>query len=1834
MEKFIEIADESGAIKKYLRDILGKFKGEDDVEQDYLSALNYDIGVINRLLDRSPSQIEMHQKSYLLQEEYNKSLEIAKSRWERGDKGFQIGASAVKDLVAHKKSYEKGLDDLHAYELKQKNIDSYSNPNSQDNPGSPWQQLGALANRLDKNDFDDVGATLRRFAIKLDAKDKGNRQEILRKVLSKNKIKLDKNFKAAFIEQSRRENDPKTHQLIEELVTFVGTRADRLENLRIDWQSQGILAKYNANDLIMIKREFDNFESFLNYIEENLTQNGNICKKIKDNIANNKRILTRYREKLNSAIGWKIQAASHASNLRCDDNFYGLIKELNNHIFNLDDKEDYEEISPLLEIPRAVLSLNMNFDRYIFLLKVLRRTNASAALKKWQASRWISNSDNLNLLQVKSVNNYLIPLKLIPFVPQRTGFLPDSWIRYWFFRTQEQLSVFWQWVKKGLVGKYEETATLLNETYRQVDYFEKMIRVNRSLGKGMDLTYIGEHSAFQSALSLPTYLAREKNRGDAVRPSWTVGSLLKWIPFFNRFKTYTFFSLWREELYDAERAVKKKCKEIAKYFTEDFETLLLNSISSQSFMFPGNLMDDLKKFIVTYADKVDADKFKEMSNPVNILQKFDFLLPAKGNEIYRHINEDAVIGFLHFAEKYYTSSQIEAIKIIAKIILREDIPSIPDQEKWLMKKVACLLPANNKQGSFEKLMDLIATKYVFATGDDGNEAAFNFVKRFSPRAASTWQSLREESLEQKFILLNNILSVKIGKEKDIMGNEVYDTQGYQLRYKNYANYIRDVIASDKLNHTQYKKSLLAQAKKYVDAYKGHSIAYADFLMGLCLDDNLDILEVYCRKRFTNLLAHNAPNAMSALDHQFYTLITKNPRLIAVVLQQVSRSYNGDNMDLAEVILTLNEPEITALYFAKRVEYLIHQRSFAALVQEKKTYAEFLKNPHFSKYLHQVIAEYLDELIHEEDWQTLELPSFCHVLEIYATQRNKETYRLLRIKRLLEKNDSDATEHYLSILNDYLPAKLESDLITLPKGKQFLIEIFENHAKALTLQKKWEGNFQFFIKFFLPSGNKSLLYDIRLKWLESFLFAPEKFSFSDSAMYSSLDEKLHCENKEIPNDETSLSAFYGEANLPKVRALLMRRLREFNENLDDAVIRLLLNYSRDNSFNLDKQWPLMHKKLEKYQIGQKIMHCFKNGAFVEAIKMLEQFIVELKGLEIINERSKQDTRTKVIDYEKKLSSELLSALYDQFKDTIINVSVLKKSETLQYASSLRALSSLRLDLYQKIVDSDLPAEVKETIEEIQSKSNAMLKKIEQFMSTLSLANLHRIVFDDEMIDILNFLPKNTSNYILTQLKALKACLSEEDPLFSSLDAFIRLVANEYEHPKFRQNDLKSINTFKATKQNYPEIATNMASKLIYALEKNEALIEHPLFKQSHNSYQNIFLHHLTPDLQEKLIKTLKQRIERLLLEIEGNEGFKRTEWICYGKLYRWMLQLNPASAENVKRDVKDWMKNCMNEIQKIHLSLTKKFDSVLEKKDSIVHDNVDYKPSREVIEEEYRLIKMSLFVRTFADDKETKDLDRLLSSIAKRQRRAMINGLSGAFIEHCLDVANKLLTLAGSEQQREACIHLMETWNQYRYSSKSEVRFLAISNSIPQYIEEFENTIFLYFIKKHNLSDNFTSLMLSKIKQWGLMEELVDPAELLKSHPLTEFREILREEAKNKPHSFFYSKPDERDARKLFVSFCLTIQAHQLARLWEKRRNDAPLTFRQFKPQDISDPLSAMVNRLAKKFDIGHGEYNRSVLSAISKDADYFASWAASLPKERDAKQKKEQANKRKEGSAL
>ncbi|HRE31340.1 MAG TPA: hypothetical protein PLD88_05135, partial [Candidatus Berkiella sp.] len=571
MEKLMPFSgDKNQAIEKRIEQLLGTFTDDEGIKHNYFTIYNHDLEVVNHLLEYPTGASDSYQKAYNSQEEYNQAIDVAKQRWEKGNKKFDVAQTVMKDLSTRKKQYLDALEHLRRAESKQKEIEDFLNDKNEDGklkPGTPWWQLHFKATEQDKADENRLHERLRAISKKLDSVDKGEREKLLEQILSKH---LDDKQKAKpwLMEQAAvldKGDNKKRKLMLQELFTHVGKRVERLKQLRLGWQSQGVFVLSSTENLLKIKREINNFNYLIDLIQKSLPTTSTIAidKQIKKQLESNRSIINHYLEQIEASAIWRIRGAAQYGNLRLDDALFVLKREITRSIFQFDDQATLESLADITSVSVDSIDLGSNFRCFQDLHQLLSRSAYAKEKDIWLNSKWVTDNDKRNIIPVTVKSGVIIPTALVSYIPEKNSYILGNWLRYWFFRTSQSLSGLAGWIRSRWIGDSCETVTLINETYRHVVNFEKTLKEGRAQNKAINLLRIGQSSAFLDALEITEYIENEKNRIQHLLGSSTLWRYLGWVPFLQFNKNMAFKECWLSELNRAQRAIHEKASKIA-----------------------------------------------------------------------------------------------------------------------------------------------------------------------------------------------------------------------------------------------------------------------------------------------------------------------------------------------------------------------------------------------------------------------------------------------------------------------------------------------------------------------------------------------------------------------------------------------------------------------------------------------------------------------------------------------------------------------------------------------------------------------------------------------------------------------------------------------------------------------------------------------------------------------------------------------------------------------------------------------------------------------------------------------------------------------------------------------------------------------------------------------------------------------------------------------------------------------------------------------------------------------------------------------------------------------
>lgn len=1791
---------------------LGTFTDSNGQLKDYVSVFNHDVESINNILNNPPSVYRFYEEALRCQEEYNQALTQAKSRWQGSEKSFDVGSSVIKDLSERRKRFEAAFSAYQAADVRQNRLKAMMGDRSADTKFSKfWDELGAHALTLDKKDFGNYRQSIELCAKGLDKLDSVPRWSLIAPILE-NEKEISKNgfLKLAKEHDQKNKSQKKLLPIAQEIVATIGTRHERLQALKSDWLSQSLFILASSKDLIKLREELQNFKAFLDYIDQglNLKSNNEIDEKIRKILSANRKKLQRIQVAMIHAMAWRIHAASLGGNLRFDDVHFAIIKEIKDLVFLYDDKEAIEPVKEYLGVFKNTLSYELDFETCEKMLKLIKRSKNKTAINKWRLTQWAKDSDDKYYIPATIKHDALIPTEIVSFVPDKPGYTLTKWIAYWFFQTQQIANEIVAWFRKKLLGPHSEAVLFINESIYQTAQFKTLLEDEANKQKAIDLYHFSKTAAFLDAIEAHQFIQREKTRAEGVKPSWTMGVLLGWVPFFNRKDTYLFFQTYDEILIQSEKELRDNCQAIAVNVIRDLESSLFNSIKQRAFLLPKTLLKDLQTFLEIYATQEQISQFHNITAPIYILKRFNFLHDREEEQDDRQINDDNVFSFLAYAKKYWSNEQYEAAKLIAKIILKESLPTSNEDLTNLYHKTRCLLISTEEDKAkveFMQLLKYIAKTYIFETGDDGDKDSYLFLKRFYPEAAKHWMDERNENLDDKYIFIRSLLDVRRYKEKDLKSDKPYDVGQTQLSYALIGKYILDIGGA---TNKPYLKLLEPLIDKYINQYTGSNIKYREIIYQFSKFKK-DILETYVKKRLRRLLSKRHTKDLTQTEIDYFCKVSKSALIIETIYNTLKEKYDGSHQQIETMIEKIYSPKINGIYYAKRLQYLIKNKHFQEVLDSHDLFEIVKNNPFFINEMNHYFDRAIGEAIDSQGYKEIETLGFCHMVERYGSLVNKEAYRILRIKRLLELNDLSQTQIYVEALLPYVP-DLNTQFVTLEKGKRLLNQIYTEHLTSLKENNDWRGHLQYVLSFFGVNQSKALLQECRLLWLKLFLKHPEKFSEMAALERPTLDVKYHYENLNIPTSETDLKQFYG-VNINEVFELMSQRLDLYSENINNQIVNLIVRYAKDQNFKTHPEYMLLSKKIEDFKRAQQILHAIKEKDIDTMIALFDHFLEDHQGQKELVGYDDSGIKEKIIAYQQILLKNLYDSLLNHFKDSVVsyeNVTKGQLDEDDLYPSKLLS----------QIKHSKIPNATKRDFKTLFDHRKATLQYFSDIYNNLSIETLNLLSIKPEQIAFLKtHISKQLKAKLLKRIDMILSLVPNLDPLSISLTALYQYIQNDNLTDTENVQLLKTVTTYNQKQKEYPKLSESLAQRIIARLEKSQMIDDLPLFRDENSSLRETFVKYLSSNTKQSLSNALLGRIKEFTsCEVENNIIACREEWINYSKLYQWLKHSNDINTKKLESEVEDIIDDCLEETKDNFEMLTKALDLLFEddkdasSKTKIIANVLgpfsnDKSLEENLAEKESELLRKALLSRFFGNGAQRAKLDEAIDEISRRLHKAFMSGQIDPFSDHCIKYADRLIDVAGNKEQRIRHARLMDMWNRYLVNGEdlSSLQQVTVKEALNAYLLRLETQMYTYLKDKYDLDEQFDKKMRHLHRNVKEGFDVTNNSRIEKYYSNDSMLAILKAHAQKKGW-FGLKKPTTQDATKLTVSFCLYLQAQQLIKLWLNKLEQGKLSTCDI--HNLSEILANRFQALNDHFDVKSNGFKSDILKTINLDKEYFS----------------------------
>lgn len=1799
--------DSDPLMQERLSALLGAVAVENGKSVLLAEVFNKDVACLNNRLNHPPSVHRFYKIAYDLQEAYNAAKDQAKSRWQVGEQSYNIGKHVVKDLTERLARFNNAYNIYQIAEQRAQQLRALIGDTTKENEYRHfWAKLEASAKALDakeKQDGDYKKSVLAAIKAIDDYRGTQYGNEIIPLIDARDT--LDKNAFLALIKEHDKTSKIKCFSVAQEIQFHIHGRAQKLQILKKDWLSQQIFVLSSAQDLYAFKKNLDDFKAFLSHVKHAISENTQhpIDKKIQKLINNNMTKWEKAYQAMISAMGWRLNAGSLADNLRVDDPFFALVEEIKKIVFLYDRKEDIGEAFQMLQ--KASISSGHNFRTCEKTIKAIKQSNNEGGLSKWRTVQWCHQSKKY-FIESALKNDALIPSILHEYIPEKPGYTITSWLHYWFFQAKKIRNVWLAWLRKTFIGSYSESFLFLNETIYQLDKFVALLKENEN--RVLDLIKFSQSAPFLDALEIIPILVEEKERAQGVKPSWTMGVLFGWIPFFNRRTSFVFFQSYDAILQKTEDHLKKQGQLVAEHLVRNIEIALIESIKKGSFLLPKNLMVSLSNFVHYYGNDVLIKKYKSVVDPINIIKAFDFISEQKNIGAQKEISVDNLFSFLLYAQTYWSVGQYEAAKAIAKVIAAETLPNTEAQQNDLFQLSRCLFATSDPKSTrkqFDSFMAYLAQHYIFETGDTGDDQQLAFLKKYYPSGASSWENERRENLDDKYSYIRYLLDVKKNQEISIDEEPSFNVFETILEYRFIGKYVADLNKAQGAEHVNLIKNF---TQRYIEQYDGNNIRYHELVFAL---DSISagVLAQYVSMRLIWLLDNHPDGYIGEADENFLKQCAYHKGTIGALCDVIRQKYDGNHQALDKIVSELYSPQLNGVYYAKRLQYLIAQKQFGKALDDEPLFEIIKGNEVFVNEMNDYFNNAIKDALQSESFREIETLGFCHMIEQYGTIENKEAYRILRVQKCLNDNDMAQTQLYFNTLLPYLK-DIQTDFITLPKGKQLLKQIYEDELRECEVNQEWSGHLQYCLQYFSAGHKETLMPTCHLQWLRFFLSNPRALAEQAALERSTLDVKYHHENLSIPKKSCTLRQFYGNQTNQAFN-IIMRRLDEYREETDDDVINLILRYIDDANFKTHDDYKFMTKKVEEFKQVQTILQAIQQGNETVIFKLFAKLINDYETQKELQDADKTGLKEKIIAHQEKILLHLYDSLLDAFKRSCVSFVEVRRARLQNEGFDLVRFKTEMMRTKQ------LPDEFKQLCIAVYDNRQQLLDSYQALYEYLEIETLHEIsVTEEQLITIKQNMSSELRSRLNQRINMIGCLIPKEDSLTQTLQAMSLYFNGSNLSDEEEKRLLSATMQLNHVEKSYEKLANKLAEDIISILNNKGKINKLALFQDTESHLQTKFVGYVSTKNKENLLQALVQRIAQFDNQNIADIVSYRKEWVQYGELFGWLIKSRDINTKKMETDVQSIVQQSLQKALMTFQRLNEGIDIILDPKNQTLKksrllakvmgaDN-EYDILKEnLIEKENTLLRQSLLIRLFGNENDRVLLNNALEQILMRMRKAFMTGRSDTMSEHCINYADRLISTAGNYQQRQQYTKLLDQWHRYLVDGDdlSGLQKDAVQDSLTSYQKNVTSTMLSYFSKKFPLNQLFIRDIKIILHGFASDFNLNDYDGVKAAFKKYKLRDFLRDHLTDQSwHA--RRKIEKADSEKLWLVCCLCLKIDQYCKTYMHKLEKNALTTCDLK--QISIMLGNELASLLEYVSMKDHAFQSDMVAIFTTNIDYFS----------------------------
>lgn len=1544
-------------------------------------------------------------------------------------------------------------------------------------------------------------------------------------------------------------------------------RREALSLLRDEWQAQGNLADLQTRDLIIFESQLQKLSEEIEAIRYALHRYGNpqqiaIDAQILQNLDKNSGLIENYRQCLSCAYGWRLEATSVTRELACGDALVALKYRLKRRVFR--DAND-EVLAQVTKHSQENTSLEeaLTFDDFVLLQDRVMRSQSAFLKAKWFNSYWANQRDS-DLVPVVQKAGIIVPEVIADYVPDTLGYWIGDYIRHYYFMPTAGDGSLAARLQSQILGGYPQTATLISETSKLLDRLGRDMNAAKRRSEIIDMSRLSKSYAFRAALEIPQFIVHEEERSSRVKPAWYFGKLL-------RARTHAFYEKWFNTLATAKSTIDTQCKEICSKIMEDFEEVLISGLRKQQITLSKRLIYDLRQFVAYYGTDNDKRRLMDILDPLMIV-----------NRTLSMVTDPEVIDTLdHYAKINWTPEEQAALPSLIALIDGTELPTSKEAEDTVLYPKLQVLFTGELEHNFQAYLRHVAITFVFRRGDDFNQNTLAFLERHAPEKAAVWIQERPAKLDAIFVDCKRLFDTVPEVDLSSIAESRCNSTSLAL-----------IVA-----HPNYRDAMSAEIANYVRKYQGDNLHYLRLLRVI---DDSSVLVSYVNRRLEWLIAQEKAHETTLEDSLLAGVINASPQLVEAMLRWIDETYDGDTTHLHAFVETLNNPEITAAYFIKYLAYLINQNDLETVNQIRTLYAELLdNNSHFNNEFSKLLVTLIASL--PPEFNLLD-SNLIQLVESVPNESVQDAYYLKRIEAALINQDMDDALELMHICR-----RSESNQwVQTFDAKRKLMELFEFHQAQST---GWNCVLQALMETEMPTHDKTLLHAVRYAWLEDFLENPQRYTNSHFLRQPTLFQYVHQRNHEVPSDHNNLLTFFGDDIVCKFVSLLMKKLEPGLIRVSDQGLRLIERYVGTEEMRDCNSNVLLGEMLKIYKTVSCFYYQLNHEQYLEAVATLEMVATEVAGLIALEQKHPDPQRVETLTYLQHWYQKMQDSTVNYVKNLSLDPRLVNLEDLTEYAEI--AVSSR--DKRQRVTNlllknSHLSPVLKSNIRNIVNAP--VTAEMMEFVRQFTLDGLTTFVKNLSALRALQSMLSWEMKHVLqVKIRGLLKLIPNTDPHFAQLSALKDYFSIDNPDHRTLEAAIEKIGSAVVPDAVVADWKVQWTDGLIHAIQNDLPLSEIPLLSDEHQHSFQTFRRYVDSKSVLPLSNTLYEKLSSLLdRKLLIHHRGVAANLPYYHILYRWCLQLGHDSKLTTALP---------KELENVYARSNTLFDTFITFLSQVNSTVVSSLIITDVFRNEllHNATLMVMFGQKSQKDRIQENVESAWHCIAPFFVKPSL------LTEHegVVDYVTQLVLHAGEESFKENCQYSIELLNKLRAKRSNSVlgalRASGYVDAIAQYVKEIDSKIYLYFIKKHHLTGDFSDIMRKKLIASKWMGKRFDLKAMQESYDSSEWLSLLNTAPTvRSAFNIFHisSNPTNRDAKKLFVAYCLQVQAHLLHSFW-KDAFDNTSNMEPFKLEDLSTDLIATFETLMNSFNVGRYRFNRSMLETIKQNSALFVSWSPEDP---------------------